>query len=181
MTTRTLNETDRDLDAATELVERLFRTQHRHILAYVYVLLQEKEDAFDITQDTFVDLLIDRHKLLTVGNPRDWTYRIARRRATNWVKRIRRFRWLPWRPLSNEPELIWEGQELSLNRSLHMERVMRRLPRKDLGLLILYYHVGLGAREIGQVLKLSESGVRMRVQRARLAFAFHYREENRDA
>lgn len=177
MTTRTFSKTDTEADEATALVEHLFRTHHRSLIGYLCAVLREREDAYDITQDTFVDLLLERHKLLQVKNRRAWIYHIALRRAQNWLRRWRRLRWLPWRPLSSEPELIWEGPEISTSRALLIERVVHQLPFKLRNSLTLYYVVGLDTYELSKVLGIGESAARMRLHRARLAFQALYQEE----
>lgn len=177
MTTQTFEDAPTETDIANGLVEQIFKRHYRDIFNIIYLNIRQREDAFDITQDTFVDLLLERHKLPGIKNLSGWTFRIAMRRAANWRKRQRFLRWIPLSFLDNKPDVLWEDAEGRMIHSTIMDRVLSLLSPTYREALSLYVIAGLSIKEIAETLEIQVGAANMRVIRARLIFRTLYKEK----
>ncbi len=156
-------------------VRELFEQYNRPIFAYLYRLVNSKECARDLTQDTFVQVLRHRRQLPNIANPRAWIYRIATNRAYSYLRRQRRFGWLPWqaqhlRHSADDPvDKIAQQQQTA--RALAELPVHYRVP------LLLFSQFDFSIKEIAELLNLTEPNVKVRLHRARQMFRQAFAEE----
>jgi RNA polymerase sigma-70 factor (ECF subfamily) len=168
---------DTSLTEESALVASLFEKYHEAIFAYLYRLLNDREAAHDLTQETFLQLFRTRDQLPDVKNQRAWIYRIATNAARNAIKRRQRFAWLPWRKV--EPSSVSEPDPSHrIGRDLAIEQVLAELPPAYRAPLLLYSHDGFSVREVAQALGLSEGAVKTRLYRAREMFRDLYQEKD---
>jgi len=160
-----------------DLVVTLFEQYHTAIFAYVYRLVDDREWAHDLTQDTFLKLFRARNRLPRVKNQRAWIYRIATNLAFNALKRQRRFVWLPWRSADvarlTAPDSIQDS-----DRCLAVERALAQLPPHYRAPLLLHSHYGFSVQEVAQALNISKGAVKTRLYRAREMFRRAYNGED---
>ena len=108
---------------------------------------------------------------MPVGEARFWLYRVARNMAINEFRKSNtRYRLFDrvvevMRPRARNPEQEYETQELN-ERVLEM---LQTLPEDQRTALLLREQEQLSYREIGQVLNISESKVKVDIFRARAA------------
>ena len=122
-------------------------------------------------QETFLRVLKNQHKLVSIENPRIWLVRIA------WNLALDRKRRLRATPLLEEAEEILnnspsrdasaENTMGSAQRCARILRMMDKLPRKEQEVLRLSALEELDTPEIAAILKTSESSVRSCLFRAR--------------
>lgn len=168
----------RDGDQAA--FEAIVRRYERPIYALTYRMLGNADDAFDLTQETFVRAY--RALGRTRGELRvsAWLHRIAANGCLDLLRRRQRLRWLPWegpkhdhRLLcgpADEPEPALAGAETRAA----VQRVLARMSaRHRLGLLLREYE-GLSCAEIGEVMGLRHGAVKSLLHRARLEFRAVY-------
>lgn len=152
--------------AAVDPVTELFEAHYREIFAYLYRLLgDERHAAEDLTQETFLRLLQQEQKLAAITNQRAWLYRIATNTAFNWLKRRRRFAWLPWRWIEHNHWAPNPAEDVE--RSLALAQALDRLDPEYRAPLLLYSYAGFSVREVAKSLEISEGNVRVRIYRAR--------------
>ncbi|MCI0395755.1 MAG: RNA polymerase sigma factor [Chloroflexi bacterium] len=159
------------------LVAALFEQHHGAIFAYLYRLVDDREWACDLTQDTFLQLLHHREQLDRVANQRAWLYRVATNLALNGLKRRRRFAWLAWRSTDN-PTLSEPGPVAEIAQRAVVEQALNTLPASYSAPLLLYSHYGFSVREVATILNLSQGAVKNRLYRAREMFRRAYESEN---
>jgi RNA polymerase sigma-70 factor (ECF subfamily) len=160
--------TEAHLDS-TSLVVVLFEQYHTAVFAYLVRLLDDREWAHDLTQETFLRLFRARNRLPKVENHRAWVYRIATNLAFNALKRHRRFAWLPWRGTDVAHLSVPDPTE-EFDRSLTVERALAQLPPAYRAPLLLYSHYGFSVGEVAQALNISKGAVKTRLYRARKMF-----------
>jgi RNA polymerase sigma-70 factor (ECF subfamily) len=151
------------------LVVDLFEQFHTPVFAYLYRLVDDREWAHDLCQETFLRLFSARRKLLHVENRRAWVYRIATNVALNALKRRRRFAWLPWRHSDSLPLAASDPAEQA-DRRLAVEQALAHLPPHYRAPLLLHSHLGFSVREVAEALHISEGAVKTRLHRAREMF-----------
>lgn len=151
------------------LVVDLFEQYHSAVFAYLYRMVDDREWAHDLTQETFLRLFRARGRLPQIENRRAWIYRIATNLALNGLKRRQRFAWLPWR--STEVGIL-TGPDLTeqAHQSIAVERALAQLPPHYRAPLLLHSHYGLSVQEVAQALNISVSAVKTRLFRAREMF-----------
>ncbi|MBM4460029.1 MAG: RNA polymerase sigma factor [Chloroflexi bacterium] len=163
---------------ANDVIGGLFCEYRSAIFAYIWRLVDNREWAEDLTQETFVRLFEARRRLPDVVNQRAWLYRIATNTTCNALRRRRRFAWLPWQAarawLSGEGAAIDEiGQRSAVEAALAALPVAYRAP------LLMHSHDDLTINEIAEALEISASAVKMRIYRAKEMFRRAYERENR--
>lgn len=141
-----------------EEIYRKYKTMLFHI-AFTYV--KSKEDAEDILQDTFAKWLYAAPEFESEEHEKRWLIRVTVNLAKNHLK-------LFWNrnkvPLDELPEVL----EWNLNRAETdlLEEVMA-LPEKCRISIYLHYYEGYTCREIADILKCTESAVKMRLKKGR--------------
>src|SRR5438067_10771305 len=94
----------REGDAAA--FEAIYNRYERRIYAFIYQLMGNSEDAYDLTQDTFVKA----YSALPRTAPTDmnlsaWLHRIAWNSCMDVLRRRKLIRWLPWETFDTNPAL----------------------------------------------------------------------------
>jgi RNA polymerase sigma-70 factor (ECF subfamily) len=151
-------------DELAALVADLFEQYHAAIFAYLYRLVDDREWAHDLTQETFLQVFRTRQRLPQVENARAWVYRIATNLAFNALKRRRRFAWLPWQQADlSAPDTAEQSAQ-----RMAVEQTLAELPPHYRAPLLLHY--GFSVREVAETLGIGQSAVKTRLHRAREMF-----------
>ena len=158
----------------------LMRRYKRAIFAYAVASTGSRQDAEEITQDTFVKVYRAAHRFDSRYRFTTWLYKIALNLCINEQKKrkIRRTRSLDEPAGSNPdgtkivervagptPAPLTEAERHEFNRILW--EAIAALPDEQRTTLVLLEVHGLSYREIAEVLDVSVSAVKMRVKRAR--------------
>ncbi len=125
--------------------------------------------AQDLAQESFLQLHRTAWGTLPPGEARFWLYRVARNLAINEFRKSHtRYRLFDRvveavRPASRNPEQEYETRE----RKEMLLEMLQTLPEDQRVALLLREQEQLSYREIGEVLKVSESKVKVDIFRAR--------------
>ncbi|MBK9232101.1 MAG: RNA polymerase sigma factor [Anaerolineae bacterium] len=173
-----------DLD---QRFEALFRDLRQPVLNYLFRLLGDAEQAEDVSQDSFVKIYRALSGLPADANARAWVYRIATNAAYDALRRRRLIRWLPLLRQADEDD-GYERREVGLpeaanemaqlEQHLDVQAALNRLPTDLRTPLLLYSYQGLNTAEIAEIMQISRSAVKMRLQRARQLLGEHYTRES---
>ncbi len=125
--------------------DQIYDEYKTSIYNYVYHLVGDREQADDLTQDTFLKAFRALPKMDGSLKLSAWLYRIATNTAYDALRRRKLIAWLPW-----------QAQQYR-------------------AALLLYTQEGFSYSEIAQALNIAESGVKMYLSRARQSFREHYR------
>jgi RNA polymerase sigma-70 factor, ECF subfamily len=160
--------------------ETIFNQYQTAIYNYVYRLMGSAEDAYDLTQDTFLKAYLALPKTsddLRVGA---WLYRIATNVCLDELRHRKLVKWQPWESfvsLFHPSQVARDNPErdaLQDETRHEVEAVLDRLsPRYRAALILREYH-GLGYEEIAQVLGTTRTAVKTLLLRARESFRYHY-------
>jgi RNA polymerase sigma-70 factor (ECF subfamily) len=186
--------------------EAMFERFQTPIINFIYRLVGNREQAYDLAQDVFVKA----YKALAGGTRihsgalSAWLYRIAANTATDALRRKRLIAWLPLSLFQEDRGVgasaggdgggrdegfsgaasVYDGggnqggrfEQRVADREI-VEKVLSKLPEKYSVCLLLYEHQGFSCNEIADVLKISPSAVKMRLMRARERFIALYQQE----
>ena len=141
-------------------VQELFEKYQNNLYAAAFSICKNTEDAKDVVQETFIQYYSLRKEFDNEQHIRAWLIRVA----VNKAKNINRSFWRKnKRPLEDYMETLTfdtpESEEL-------FETVMA-LPEKFRIVIHLFYYEDYTIREIADILKLSESNVKVRLSRGR--------------
>jgi RNA polymerase sigma-70 factor, ECF subfamily len=168
----------RDGDQAA--FEAIVQRYERQIYSFIYRMMGDADDAYDLTQDCFVKAYRALGKTSEDLNLSAWLHRIASNACLDILRRRQRLRWLPWEAPKHDHLLLGapadepERAALSRETRVAVQRVLDRMtPRHRLALILREYE-GLSCAEIGQVMELSRSAVKSMLFRAREEFRRHW-------
>lgn len=151
-----------DQGAFRELVNRY----HRDVYRTVYSRIMNREDAEDITQETFIKALMALPQLESPHKFKQWIRRIAINTCINYVKRYNK--------LAEILEFCLPEEELALLRMIPAEEyqtwlteAIQALSETSQRVIWLYYFEGLSYAEMAERVGVSVSTVRSRLHEAR--------------
>lgn len=149
----------------------LFEQFHAPILNYLHRMVSDRALAEDLTQDTF----IKAYKALPKTKPdlafKAWLYRIATNTA---ISQLRRGKIVKWLPIIGEREQGGERLERSVTRQADIADALDQLPKHYAAVLLLRHYQGLSLAETAEALDITENAAKLRLFRARKAFAQIY-------
>jgi RNA polymerase sigma-70 factor (ECF subfamily) len=150
---------------------RLFARYRREVMAHAYRILGSREDAEDLTQETFLRSWDKRETFRGQSTYRTWLYQIATNACLTALKRRRHARLydsdglleaIETRDASPE-EAVVSNETVEL--ALHV--VIERMPPKQRTVLILRDLLGWSARDVADLLDCSVASANSALQRAR--------------
>lgn len=156
------------LDDAARFEDIYQRYAHR-VFRYALSRVRSIPDAEDLTSATMLAAFESLGRFDSErGRLSSWLFTIAVRRITDY-ERERSRRTTLWRRLTigsmvSEPDTLIAGVEHSETIG-HLQSSIAALPADDRHILLLRYAGDLTSPEIGEVLSMSDSAVRMRLMR----------------
>ncbi len=153
----------------------LFTRYERRIYSFIYRRMGNPEDAFDLTQETFLKAYRALGKTDQELNVNAWLHRIAANACTDVLRRRRRVRWLPWgmldrddlgERLDGDPADALVGAETRQA----VQRTLLSQPPHYRQALLLREHEGLSCEEIGAIMGASRQAVKSLLFRGREEF-----------
>jgi RNA polymerase sigma-70 factor, ECF subfamily len=170
------HKTEVQLDRETQLVlaakqdtkhfEVLYNENYESIFRYVYQRMDDKEQAFDITQQVFLKAMVNLHQFQPKGVPfAAWLFRIAQSELSAAYKKGNTLRTINVET-SQLQNLLHDADE---NTSLELEQQVlkhvKQLSDEELTLIELRYFENRPFKEIAEILNLTESNAKVRVHR----------------
>ncbi len=132
------------------------------ILRMCRMLLRDTKLAEDAAQETFLKAYLSCDSLIDRGKAKAWLTSIA----VNTCRQMRRSKWARHiTGRADDDENVPIQQFPSEQVLLHIE--VERLPYRQREVILLYYYQGLNVVEIARALKISQSSVSSRLERAR--------------
>jgi RNA polymerase sigma-70 factor (ECF subfamily) len=152
----------------------LYRQMARPLWAYISRALDDRTDADDILQETFLRLLRSRPMTTDPGELRAILYRVASNLIIDHARRAKRER---ARADREEAVELSVGPDAALR--LDMERTFRQLRPQARVMMWLAYVEGASHREIAEAVGVRERSVRVLLFRARKRLAALLRASGR--
>src|SRR4051794_23556461 len=142
--------------------EWVFRSTYPSVLRTTYVILHDRGQAEEVTQDAFLRLCERWQGVVRVDHPQAWVRQVAIRRAIHQAKRTRR-RTSP--VPADEPSV---GDELP---DVDLARAIASLSAQQRAAVALFYLEDLPVDEVARLLDVSASTVKQHLHRARARLA----------
>ncbi|MBF6614634.1 MAG: RNA polymerase sigma factor [Chloroflexi bacterium] len=160
--------------------EAIYSRYERRLYAFIYRLMGNSEDAYDLTQDTFVKAYMALPRTSPDLNLSAWLHRIASNTCMDVLRRRKLIKWLPWETFDTNPAIEPAadddpvGEYNQFETSGEVQAVLDKLTPKHRMALILKEYQGMSCDEIGEVMGASRSAVKSLLFRAREEFRQAY-------
>jgi RNA polymerase sigma-70 factor (ECF subfamily) len=155
-------------NSAAHAIEMLYHTYQRPLAAYLARLIDDREAAEDLCQDTFFKALRGWHQHDPAANPVAWLYRIATNTAYDYLRRRRRSRLAPLIAAEGLAEAC--VLESHVDAREPVRSALAQLPPHYRAPLLLQVYAGHSTGEIAEQLGCTPDAVKMRLLRARARF-----------
>ena len=134
-----------------------------------FVILCNEHDAEDVVQETLIKYITKSPTFNDLEHEKAWLITVA----TNNCKNMRRFKFMHQHMDISNLQLYSKDEE-----NYGLLDILMRLPYKYKTVLLLYYVEGYKVNEIADILKISASATKKRLQRGRESIRDKYGKEN---
>lgn len=154
-------------------VQELFEKYQSNLYAAAFSICKNAEDAKDVVQETFIQYYSLRKEFDNEQHIRAWLIRVAINKAKNINRSF-------WRKNKRTLEDYMETLTFETPESEELFETVMALPEKFRIVIHLFYYEDYAIREIADILKISESNVKVRLSRGRSLLKERLQEEWKD-
>lgn len=154
-------------------VQELLEKYQNNLYAIAFNICKNAEDAKDVVQDTFIQYHLLRKEFDDEQHIRAWLIRVAINKAKNINRSF-------WRKNKRPLEEYMETLTFETPESEELFETVMALPEKFRIVIHLFYYEDYAIREIADILKISESNVKVRLSRGRSLLKEKLQEEWED-
>jgi len=144
----------------------LVKEHHERLFKFIYRFTQNRQDAEDLTQDTFVKAFRNLHRYDEKYAFAAWLFTIGRRTVYNHYRSKKRMEVLEETQFVDDSETP-DDQADAADQKASIWESAKRLKAPYREVLVLKYMEDLSVKEIAKVLKKSETNVKILLFRAR--------------
>ena len=151
-------------------VQELFEAYQNNLYAVAFNVCKNAQDAEDVVQDTFIQYYSLKKEFDDEQHIRAWLIRVAINKAKNMNRTF-------WRKNKLSLEDYMETLSFETPESGELFETVMHLPSKYRIVIHLFYYEDYTVREIADILKISESNVKVRLSRGRAMLKEKLQEE----
>jgi RNA polymerase sigma-70 factor (ECF subfamily) len=159
---------------STEQQDRFVSENLRRIFLLIYHLVDNVDDAQDLTQEAFIKALQRQDQLKDLDKAAHWLSRIARNTAIDFLRRAGR---VSFSDIDDLPEPVQSAREespeqlvLHAERRAYLDTGLGVLTERERTALLLRDVEGLPAEDVAAMLNCSKATVRSHIANARVKF-----------
>ena len=154
-------------------VQELMALYQNNLFIIAFNVCKNVEDAEDVVQDTFLQYHTSKKDFESEQHIRAWLIRVAINKAKNMNHTF-------WRQNKLSIEDYIETLTFETPDSENLNDTVMKLPEKYRIVIHLFYYEDYTIREIADILKLSESNIKVRLSRGRKLLKESLQEEWED-
>lgn len=151
-------------------VQQLIQNYQNSLYAAAFNICQNQMDAEDVVQEAFVQYYTTKKEFENEQHIKAWLIRIVINKAKNITRTF-------WRKNKCALEDYMETLTFPDTQSRNLFEEVMKLPDKYRIVIHLFYYEEYAIREIADILKLSESNVKVRLSRGRALLKESLKEE----
>jgi RNA polymerase sigma factor (sigma-70 family) len=131
-------------------------------------VLRNREDAEEMAQESFIKAFKSLHTFKGNAKFSTWLYRITYNNCISEVRK-RKLKYVS----TDDVQIPDEVEEMNFdgipeeNRSKYVKAALEKLPEDEYTLILLYYFEDKSVEEIGEITRMTESNVKVKLFRAR--------------
>ncbi|MFN7119328.1 MAG: RNA polymerase sigma factor [Saprospiraceae bacterium] len=146
----------------------LYQRYASKIYAKCLTILKDEMLAEDATQEIFMKIFLNLSKFEDKAKFSTWIYSIAYNYCIDYLRRKQKSDIFS-EDIEKAPDVQYEVSDEALieMETQQLKRVLEALPAGDRALLLMKYQDDLSIKEIADVLKKTESAVKMKLKRAK--------------
>ncbi len=165
------------VDNSSQELTRIYKENYKNIYYLVLSFVKNRENALDLTQDIFMKAFLQIHSFKGDSTVSTWLYAIAKNHCLEFIRKNSRICHELVGLANQVADAEYDpGEELIQEvRRNWIEKSLDGIDNPERNILYLKYKMRLSVREIQDRLDLSESAVKMRLQRARKRIADSYK------
>jgi RNA polymerase sigma-70 factor (ECF subfamily) len=155
-------------DGDARAFEQLVGSHHRRVFGFIYQMTRQRQDAEDLTQQTFIKAF---HHLAGFDASRpmiNWLLVIARRTALNHFRSARKWEEIPAEAAGSGPSPARQLEEQDRVANL-WERARAVLSQREFEVIWLRFAEEMSTEETARIVGLTQTHVKVLVFRARRA------------
>lgn len=154
----------------TEAFEQLLALYEKKIFAFILTIVRRREDAEDLTQDTFIRVYTHRDSLKAEGNFRAFLYTVATHVSYDWFRKKKHTHEFF---LIDDDEKYFETIDendtyVHIENADQLERAFEKLQPGYKTILLLFYYQGFSYDDIAKALSVPLNTVKTNLRRAKL-------------
>jgi len=157
----------------TAAFERILSFYEKAIFNHLYRLVQDKEEAADLTQETFIKLFKNRQKIDPEANFRAYLYRIATNCAYDWFKKRDKLaeNFIISSDDNNFETIEAQMEYYSIEEFdlLDLEKAIAQIKPEYQAVIDLYFRQGFDYAEMASILDIPINTVKTHLRRAKEA------------
>ena len=154
-------------------VQELIERYQKNLYAAAFNICKNQMDAEDVVQETFVQYYTTKKEFESEQHIRAWLLRVVINKAKNLTVTF-------WKKHKCSLEDYMETLIFPDPQSKDLFEEVMKLPEKYRIVIHLFYYEDYSVREIADILKLSESNVKVRLSRGRAMLKDSLKEEWED-
>lgn len=154
-------------------VQELIKRYQKNLYAAAFNICKNQMDAEDVVQETFVQYYTTKKEFESEQHISAWLLRVAINKAKNLTVTF-------WKKHKCSLEDYMETLTFPDLQSRDLFEEVMKLPEKYRIVIHLFYYEDYSVREIADILKLSESNVKVRLSRGRAMLKDSLKEEWED-
>ncbi|MFN0174026.1 MAG: RNA polymerase sigma factor [Saprospiraceae bacterium] len=158
---------------------QLYRRYAGKVFAKCISMLADHGMARDATQDVFIKILLNLSKFTEQSSFSTWVYSITYNYCIDLIRKKKKNILIFTEDMgrvSTEKEVEIPDSVILEMETNRLEKVMDKLPVGDKAILDMKYTDDMSIKEIGEVLKKTESAIKMQIMRAKIKAQFIYTE-----
>lgn len=128
-----------------------------------FVILKNEQDVKDVLQETFLTYMTKKPVFVSEDHKRAWLIRVSQNKCKEFLRFHKRHAGIPLDEVEESLE-ITSGMDVTDKEKLGL---IWNLNYKLKSVVLLYYVEGYSIRETAHILRITESAVKKRLQRAR--------------
>lgn len=152
---------------------------YKELFSYIQKLVNDKEYAKDITQETYMRTL-EANSNSTIDNKRAFLYRVAKNIIIDQARKNKKNSFIDFeeeKHISKDEQA--EELTIKLNENQVLLEEIKKLPQKRRQVFVLHIIEGYSRKEISQLLNITISAVEKHISRASLQIKENL-EKNKD-
>ena len=154
-------------------LQQLIERYQNNLYAVAFNVCKNAEDAEDAVQDTFIQYHISKKEFESEQHIRAWLIRVAINKAKNANLAF-------WKNHKVSLEEYMEHLTVETEQAEDLFAAVMKLPEKYRIVIHLFYYEDYSVAEIAEILKLSQSNVKVRLSRGRTVLKGQLQEEWED-